>query len=621
MSISKRQKIVIFLCSIFVIWMERKSLVECTNVSERLLEFLFFICMTTVLSALFLFLLKGIRKNNDFLKYYFILFIVQMIAMLPLYTQNFMYGDDLWGFSENYSGNLSDGLFFSSPFIDFLKGTVLDTSFQSIKYFRLYNGLVLFMFGCMIFYFVYNQTQKKNLALFFSTCAIAGCSAVDCIAYASIFPINMALVASAVSFILYSEAHNECVKKKGLLFCASAVSLFTAFCLYQIGTTIVFVMYVIYEKYREKTKESQRFTQAFLYMIYYAIVTLSYLFITKIFQIICGVNAGQGGRSQIVFSLEQIVNKLVWFLKCVCPQTINRILGLLLGNSIYIENNMFYNCSFKYPKLGILLSLLVVALMLLSIIYNGIKQKSGIYVFIAIIAIPLSFWPFLVLPESYYLTYYATGIIFLFIWYVCDGVMIVGKHLLAKIKDCYYINIEKTVIVFVSLFIIAIQSNNYAENAWVNYCRDSYEYIANTLAIELRINPNVNSISIQGSVSPYVGGREYVIFEVKDILKELGYNSDDFIITQNDSLYYISIFNDGEVSQMMDILGEAKMDQLLQYYDHDDLYSRWCYNGKANDENTLQFLQECFISTGQMAVKGENVVVINLDGFNLRNVF
>ena len=621
MTISKKHRIIIFLCSVLVLWIERKSLVESISIGERLLEILFFICMTIVLSALFCFLFKDIKKNSIFLKSYLLLFEIQIIAMLPLYTQNFMYGDDLWGFSENYSGELANGLFFSRPFIEFLKGALLDTSFQSIRYFRLYNGLILYAFGCLVFCFIYYQTRKKNLALLFSALAIAGCSAIDCIAYASVFPINMALVASAVSFVSYLESRNEKGKQRGILLGISGISLFTAFCMYQIGTTIVFFMYVIYETYRERKTEREHFIQAFSYMVYYAVVAVSYLFITKIFQLLCGVNAGQSGRSQIIFSPEQIINKMEWFFSDVCPQTINRVIGLVFGNAIFSENNMFYNCTFKYPELGIFISALFIALIIFSIIYNGIKKRSGIFILIAVAAIPLSFWPFLVLPESYYLTYYAMGIIFLFIWYVCDGMIVVGEFFSKRVKSFCRIEKLKTIIVFGVLFIVAIQSNYYAEIAWVDYCRDSYEYIANTISAELLSDSDIRTISVQGGLSPYVGGREYVILCVENVLKELNYNPDDFIITQNDSAYYVSIFNDGEVYQMRQTLGENKMEQLLQYYDHDDLYSRWIYNGKANDEDTLRFLEECFLDTGQMVEKNESVVLINLNGFHSRNPF
>lgn len=68
-------------------------------------------------------------------------------------------------------------------------------------------------------------------------------------------------------------------------------------------------------------------------------------------------------------------------------------------------------------------------------------------------------------------------------------------------------------------------------------------------------------------------------------------------------------------------MGNEKMNRLYQYYVHDDLYSRWCFNGTANDKESLEFLQECFISTGQLKLVNEDTIFISMNGFNIRNPF
>ena len=472
-----------------------------------------------------------------------------------------------------------------------------------------------------MFTFIYNFTQDTKLALSISALTIAGCSAIDCIAYASIFPINMALLSSEISFILYLEAYNNIGKKKCVLFVMSGIGLFAAFCMYQIATTIVFVMYVIYETYRKREKEKKHFIQAFCYMLYYAVVTVSYLVSTKIFQIICEVKGGQSERSHIVFTLEKIMTKINWFVMDVCPQTLKRIIGLAFGNFLFFQKNMFYNCSFRYLGLGIFISLLLIALILLSIIWNTIQKRSGVYILIALSAIPLSIWPFLILPENYYLTYYAIGIILLFLWYICDGIVIVGKFCSKNIKNCKCLKQITKIVVFGIICVVGLQSNIYAEAAWVNYCRDSYEYIANTIAAEIKTNSEIKTILVQGNIGPYVGGREYVIFCVKDALKEMERDPNYYNIIQYDCEYYISTINDNEIQQMEQILGKKRLEQLLQFYIHNDLYGIWNYNGTATDEKDLKFLQECFINTGQILKKNDDNILINLDGFNLRNNF
>ena len=100
MTFSKKNIYFILFSSILVLWMERKSILLCTSLGYRLLEILFFVCMTTVFSSVLWYLCKNV--NDNIIKAFLILLVLQTIAMLPLYTQNFMYGDDLWGFTENY---------------------------------------------------------------------------------------------------------------------------------------------------------------------------------------------------------------------------------------------------------------------------------------------------------------------------------------------------------------------------------------------------------------------------------------------------------------------------------------------------------------------------------------
>ena len=180
--------------------------------------------------------------------------------------------------------------------------------------------------------------------------------------------------------------------------------------------------------------------------------------------------------------------------------------------------------------------------------------------------------------------------------------------------------IYKYIISF-SFVIIVFQSNTYAEKVWVNYNRDAYEYIANSLVSEINRNENIDTIVVEGTISPYVGGREYVIMCVEDILEEEGYNVEQFKIAQTDNGYYVAVIPDNEISDMYSKLGDKTMKQLLKYYNHDDMYSRWCYNGCELKLKDLDFMKKCFVKTGQLFKKTENTIFIDMNGFNIRNTF
>lgn len=626
--IKKDQKmqngIMTVMCLAFVIWTQRRCFSIKGGWGYFLLEALYTVCMTMVFAktAQYLFDNDNGYFINKYQRYYLLLFVLQVVAFMPMFTQNFMYGDDLWGFATDYNGNLDTGLYFSRPFISFLMGILPKTTSLNIRYFRIINALFMYLFGCLFFRFIMDKTKSLKLAFLVSVGAIATCSAVDCIAYASVYPINISLMCSAISIILYFMAIENKGKKKTILLIESGICLFSAFCFYQIGTPIVFVFWVIYEKYSENKSEKSRLIRSMYYLGYYAVVAVSYLVVNSGLQTATGVANGQATRGQIIRTIAQIYEKIEWFFNTVCPQALGRVAESVCGNSLFIQNNLFYTNIFKNQLLGNVILCCMLLVIIVSIIATAYRKKSIVYILITMMAIPLSFYPFLILPESYFLTYYGMPIIILFLWYLMDGIKsfrcIMNTKLNTKLKTRY--NLEN--VLFGGIIIVTIlQSNYYAETAWVNYCRDSYEYIANSISAGLTEKENIDTIIVRGTISPYVGGRDYVIFCVEDVLREFQLSPDKYNISQIDNGYYLLTFPDSEVKMMEDTLGEKIFDELLEFYLHDDLYNRWVICNVPQKQEQLNFLKDCFEKTGQLIFENESAISIDMMGFNNRNSF
>lgn len=627
LEIIKRKKKMVYsiLASvILMIWIQREIFFSNKGFGFRMLELIFTMCMVVAFTWIIYYLIiekTDLISKRTCLFYYFKLFFIQTCAFLPLYTQNFMYGDDFWAFAVDFNGELGQGLYFSRPFLDFVYGIVRDTSFLSIRYFRISNGIILFIFGCILFRYLVLRKVNSTIAFFFAVIAIAGCSAVDCIAYASIFPISWSLMLSAISFVIYLKARNA-RRFKIILLIESGVCLFSAFCFYQIGTPVVFLMYIIAEKTKENNEERKRakLLRAMSYLLYYGITVIAYLAITKILQLMTGVVGGQQARSEIILSINQFIEKMNWFMEDVCPQSFTRLTGVLFGNSLFIENNMFYHCTYLNNGLGIFFNSIFVILMVISIINTAWKQRNFWYIVISIMAVPLSFWPFLILPESAFITYYALGIIYLFLWYVLDGIMVVVDTIENRLGGGKLSNISGDVLTGILIMIVLLKSNAYAENAWVNYNRDAYEYLANNIVSELMGSKNdVDTIIIKESIGPLLD--DYVIACIRDVLVEMGYNADDYQIINSADSYALSEFTDGEVVTMKNVIGEKVADEVLAYYIHDDMYGRWFMAKGAQSDSEKEFLKECFIKTGLMAEENERAIFISLEGFNIRNKF
>ena len=381
-------------------------------------------------------------------------------------------------------------------------------------------------------------------------------------------------------------------------------------------------MYIIAEKTKENNEERKRakLLRAMSYLLYYGITVIAYLAITKILQLMTGVVGGQQARSEIILSINQFIEKMNWFMEDVCPQSFTRLTGVLFGNSLFIENNMFYHCTYLNNGLGIFFNSIFVILMVISIINTAWKQRNFWYIVISIMAVPLSFWPFLILPESAFITYYALGIIYLFLWYVLDGIMVVVDTIENRLGGGKLSNISGDVLTGILIMIVLLKSNAYAENAWVNYNRDAYEYLANNIVSELMGSKNdVDTIIIKESIGPLLD--DYVIACIRDVLVEMGYNADDYQIINSADSYALSEFTDGEVVTMKNVIGEKVADEVLAYYIHDDMYGRWLMAKGAQSDSEKEFLKECFIKTGLMAEENERAIFISLEGFNIRNKF
>lgn len=621
----KSNEIVFSLCIIFVVWMQRNIWSASLGIGLRILELIFTLCMTIslycVIRYLFIDEMAGDKKEK-LLQCYIGLLMVQVIAFLPMYTQNFMYGDDLWGFAEVFDGTVKNGLLYNRPFIYFLYGIIPKLSFFTIKYFRLCNAIFMYFFGCIFLKFVFEKTNEIRRAFVLSTCIIASCMAVDCIAYASIFPINSSLMISAISFIVYQKAKDGSRKERICMVLISGICLLTAFFFYQIGTPIVFVFFVIYEKYSERQKEYICFKTSLLYLIYYGMVACIYLMGNKVLQKLVGVSSLQSARGEFVSTIEEIMRKIDWFFEVVCRQALTRIVAILFGNNLFQESNMFYNCTYKNNNLETLLVTCMIICTIVSILFVGRKHKSMFSMFICIVAIPLTFYPFLILPESYFLTYYAIPLITIFLWYIVDGLIILIRFLKGTI-NLYNNTIRKKMnfLVGAMVFIVVIQSNFYAETGWVNYCRDSYEFMANQIYSELVKHDSIDTIIVNGNISPYVGGRSYVRHAVNRILDELGENAQEYNVVQQDNEYYLVSFQDHEIEKMIEMLGDEKYQKMLLYYTHDDMYNRYVYNYTAQEQIQKEFLQECFYQTKQLSPITDTTIAIDLTGFYQRNKF
>lgn len=136
-------------------------------------------------------------------------------------------------------------------------------------------------------------------------------------------------------------------------------------------------MYMIAERENCNKTEKRRLGNAFAYVINYGIVAICYLLMTKLFQYLTGVAAGQAARAEIISSLDAVIRKAGWFVTIVIPQSLYRISAVLFGNTLFNENNMFYSCTYKNAALGIVMLLIWYVWDGAGILFAWGKQKCN----------------------------------------------------------------------------------------------------------------------------------------------------------------------------------------------------------------------------------------------------
>lgn len=554
-------------------------------------------------------------KTNVF---YFCVVVSILLVMFPMMVNGFFYGDDLWGYATDTPPelrNISGSIALRRPINGIINAMFLSVSFDSSWTHRALNVIVLAISSCVIFTYIHNV--RKNVWIALAITVLFSCSTVmiDSVAYLSVSSVFYSLLASVAAYIEFEKAYNE---KKRWSYAVGGLLLVMAFMLYQITTPIVFFMFMI-SIYEKREKDFDHFKKAFTLLIWYGIIALLYLLFSNGIMRMYGVDATQTERAQFVSSLPVIISKVKWFIGTVVPQTCYKIVSNIFGYSSYTTNNLFYEVQFVNDALGTITLLVILGL---SSVYflRFILQKRFFSLFIGLCAVVLTFYPFLILPESYSLSYYMVPIVALFIYYTIEGGGIIYRQVTKLLHRRIHIDTRKISLCMscVIACIYIVHGASYASN-WVNYCRDSHIYIRQYLSSTL--TEKTEKICVSGRISPYVGGNPYVIFSTQLALKELGYDPNDYQVMQIDNPYYITEMPASSMEKAKALLSTEDYAHLNQYYIYDGMYNCYLYNYSA-DQDGKRFIQRCLIDCDLILLENnETNIYFSLAGFTNTHPF
>lgn len=551
-------------------------------------------------------------------KEYCIIAISIIIVMSPMFLNGFLYGDDLWAFGNTATPNeknISGSIGMRRPLNGIISSTFNSLTFDTSWKYRVVTTVALVLLTCIIYAYIKKTRKSKTVA--FTVTILFGCSTVliDCIAYAAVSSIIYAMFLATVGYILFDKAY---VTKNIVKYIISALLLLMAFEIYQIVTPIVFVLFMI-TIFHNGRKDTCYFKKAFVLLLEYALVAIAYFLLTDLIMSLYGVSEGQVARSKFISSWPQVIEKISWFINKVIPQTCYKLTGIIFGKGTFTTNNLFYEVEYNNPRFGNLVLIIILGAIAIYFV-RFVVQKRLISLFISLCAIILSFYPFLILPESYTLSYYMIPLFFLTIYYSIEGFYIGLKWIVDKMSQRIKTTV-KGILLFAMYFssCILICHGIVYSNNWVTYCRDSHVFIRQSLSANL--TDNTEKVCVVGRISPYVGGNPYVIYSTKMALKELGYEPKDYEVIQIDNPYYITEMTYKDMNTLKECLTSEEFEKLNSYYLYDEMYNRYLYNYSA-DAKGKEFIQKCLIA-GDLIIfeNDERNILIPLSGFTKTHAF
>lgn len=548
------------------------------------------------------------KTNESKLNYRFgmVIFVfVSIFVFFPILSQNYFFYDDYWSFAPitTTAFNPSSG----RPIATLLSYVFSFINIKNIIYLRWFTVFGQIVFGLLLYKWVALKSQNNFKALVIAVSISFLSPFIDGICYGSTFPYSIAIAMAGLSVMAADYAimikPNSKLKAAWMLI-LSITCLFVSFTLYQIATPIVFLFLAIHLLFN--TKSQSRLVLILIYAGIFIAATLTYTFVISMYASISGQSIS--GRSATIHSVEELKGKITYFYS-ILTQTSNQILVSLSGKNLFsyigrINVNLFVKDSLNQNKYTITILLFAC----ITLIKHLIKNRNVITFLMLIAFVPASFYSFLVILESSYVSYYVFPLAAILMLYISSGlfdVLYAVKNLIRHIakRD---LNTSYCA-VFLALLVI-FQGSLYVSQFWVYYNKSGYDFIKHT--IENNIDA-CDRIHIYGVLYPGQGNI-YSVFTVNTILSELNIDPSTILVTTSDNAYYVSIIQQEDYFNFYKNLTDEEKAFMDSLYLHDEVYGRFLITRTNFSADELKFLQNIFIKSNVIPVEDNNTTVVGL---------
>jgi len=548
-------------------------------------------------------LLLGFHENKI---YYGIIILVLIFIYLPFFTEGYYYYDDYWGYpGEHLINGINIGLHMMRPFHGLLSEMfwfVTPSTGYIIKWFSM---TMTILYALILYKWIEDKSGDKKTALLISLALSVFSPLSDHIGYSSTITMMPGMLVAGLSVISFDKGYRKRKSKSFLsilYFTISFICLLFSFMLYQVATPIVFLFLAIYVFYNANEKSSIKFV--FIFLVYFSLISVSYLLFNKWLNRFYNISTWSRGGFMDIFD---ILPKIKWFFFTVIPAVFDRLSAAFFGKLIVKEKNYWYFLSFFNPQIKIFIYGVFLFTTTFGTLLFFIRRKKILDVILLLSFIPMSYYCFLILKESGYLTYYAIPILSLFLLYAVFSLaeILNLKRLFNKI------NINNFLFYAILSFLVvvlAFQNNTYIRQFWVGENKEGYNFLKNTLSIQIH---EKKEIHVFGVLTPGQGN-VYSEFATKMAIKELGYTINNYKITVSDDEKLISIIQSDKWDEIAKKTTLQERNTLLSYYTYDKSYSRYIYSAGVIASDKSQELTEIFRKCGLLPDNYNKTAIVDL---------
>lgn len=461
---------------------------------------------------------------------------------------------------------------------------------------------IIAVIGLIIFVEILFEFSKNFLtcpkALFISLLTGFITPIINVISYKCMYIYIYAAIFSVLSVIFfYKGMENLLILKRRIFFLISGVVFICyANMIYQVTATTAFYLIAILCLYGKKDRERT----TIFYIPYYIFSTLIYYLTAKLLTLIN--NTELLSRGTIISNVNDIYDKIIFFYD-VLIENIKQIISSFTYNFFFWDYSLIGTLEFKNTVAKNLLTMFVCLLILLCIFIKLIKQKRWISIFTLLLVIPLSYYPFLILQEDSYSSFYTITLCSILLLLCIEGII----SILRFFKFFW----QRFAILFCCIEMIS--ANIYMSKFWVESNKAAYDHIVHELNCNLDKIDNTKWVHIYGTVK--AGQADiYAIKETKRAIEEIGIENSNIKITTSSNKYYCNVVSYETFETMKDYFTNQDLALWKELYSDNSDFSIYTINHNQLSIEQKNNLVRLFNKCNVIPIEGQALsIYLNIE--------